>query len=244
MIKLPIHVRGFAHVGHVEIAVVIVADILLPKARHIVAHLALGGTGSRMYQFETSSMPSGLACTASRITSFRMRMVSGIVARDHFIDQLHQLVRAQYFARVQAAVDPDHRLAFMRQRMRLIVGEPFGERQLARDFLVMGQFALILGRSNDAHELRPALFGLADLDQLHAIGLGGQLLPPGLELRVGGEVVIVADIESEGFLGRGDFAGRLSSSRAGDGDGEGACERRTPGLVRNRSCVGLYQGWD
>ena len=34
-------------------------------------------SGSRMYQEETSSIPSGLACTASRITSFRKRRVSG-----------------------------------------------------------------------------------------------------------------------------------------------------------------------
>ncbi len=35
------------------------------------------GSFSRMYQFETSSMPSGLACTARTIVSRRMRSVSG-----------------------------------------------------------------------------------------------------------------------------------------------------------------------
>jgi hypothetical protein len=32
---------------------------------------------------------------------------------------------------VQAAVDPHHRLAVARQRARLILGEPFGEREAA-----------------------------------------------------------------------------------------------------------------
>jgi len=37
------------------------------------------GSDSRMYQFDTSSMPSGLAGTTSRITSFRIRIVSASV---------------------------------------------------------------------------------------------------------------------------------------------------------------------
>jgi hypothetical protein len=36
---------------------------------------------------------------------------------------LEELMRAQHFGGVQAAVDPDHRLALPRQRMGLIVGE-------------------------------------------------------------------------------------------------------------------------
>ncbi len=36
-------------------------------------------SGFRMYQFDTSSMPSGLAGTTSRITSFRIRIVSASV---------------------------------------------------------------------------------------------------------------------------------------------------------------------
>ncbi len=50
----------------------------------------------------------------------------GIVARHHLVDELHQLVRAQHLGGVQAAVDPHHRLAFVRQRVRLVVGEAFG----------------------------------------------------------------------------------------------------------------------
>ena len=48
----------------------------------------------------------------------------GVGAADQLIDRLDQLVRAEHFGRVQAAVDPDDRLAFLRQRARLIVGQP------------------------------------------------------------------------------------------------------------------------
>ena len=36
-------------------------------------------SGSRMYQFDTSSMPSGLTSVQRMMTSFRMRSVSGSV---------------------------------------------------------------------------------------------------------------------------------------------------------------------
>ena len=51
----------------------------------------------------------------------------GVVAADQLVDRLDQLLRAEHFGGVQAAVDPDDRLAFLRQRARLIVGQPFGD---------------------------------------------------------------------------------------------------------------------
>ena len=41
--------------------------------------LRVFASGFRMYQSETSSMPSGLACAARMITSRRMRVVSSSV---------------------------------------------------------------------------------------------------------------------------------------------------------------------
>ena len=65
--------------------------------------------------------------------SRRNRIVSVVVARDQLVDGLDQLVGAEHFGGVQAAVDPDDRLAFLRERVRLIVGQPFGERQTLGD---------------------------------------------------------------------------------------------------------------
>ena len=45
-VKLPVHVGGFAHGGHVEIAVVVVADVLLVEPGDVVeAEFALIGDG-------------------------------------------------------------------------------------------------------------------------------------------------------------------------------------------------------
>ncbi len=123
---------------------------------------------------------------------------------------------AENLGGVQSAIDPDHGLPFARQRVRLFVCETLSERKFARDFLVVGQLLLIFGRRDDGHVLWPAFFRLADFDQLHAIRLGGELLPPGAELRVIGEIVIVADVESQGLFRSGDFVAGLCGRRESD----------------------------
>ena len=68
-----------------------------------------------MYQFDTSSMPSGFTSVQSTMSSFRMRVVSGSVRVIEPIDHLDELLRAEHFGRVQAAVDPDDHLAVARE---------------------------------------------------------------------------------------------------------------------------------
>ena len=71
------------------------------------------------------------------------------------------------------------------------------------------------GERDDRHVLAAALGGLADVDQLHAVRLGGELLPVRLELGVAGHLVIVADVEAEGLFGGGDFGRGLGGERPG-----------------------------
>ena len=134
-----VHVGGFLHVRHVKIAIVVMADVLRIQPRQAVHGCASSGSFLAHVPVGESSCPSGLACTYKLMTSFRKRMVSGIGAAGHLIDHLHELLRPDRFARMQPAVDPDHRFAFARQRMRLLVGQPFGMRQPRRDVLIMIQ---------------------------------------------------------------------------------------------------------
>ena len=55
----------------------------------------------------------------------------GIVLADQLIDRFGQLLRAEHFGGVQAAVDPDHRLAVASERARLVVGQALGQREAA-----------------------------------------------------------------------------------------------------------------
>ena len=74
------------------------------------------------------------------------------------------------------------------------------------------------------HWSRP-FFGLADALQLHARAFRREFFPVGFQLGVVGDLVIVAEIEAEGFLGRGDFGGRLCGQQA---SGQG-CYNHEPG---------------
>ena len=91
-----------------------------------------------------------------------------VVPADHLVDHLRQLLRAERFGRVQPAVDPDDRLAFLRQRARLIVGQPLGERQPARDVAVAREVLVVRRRRDDRHPLGPPLGGLPHVVERHA----------------------------------------------------------------------------
>ena len=100
------------------------------------------------------------------------RLVVG--AADHLVDHLAELLRAERFGGVQAAVDPDDGLALFRERAGLVVGQALGEREPARDLLVAREVLVVLGRRHDRHQLVAALGGLADRLQHHAVGLAGR----------------------------------------------------------------------
>src|SRR5207237_9577259 len=128
----------------------------------------------------------------------------GIVAANQLIYGLDQLVRAEHFGCVQAAVDPDDRLALLREPAWLVLRHAFGDAELARDLLVAIELLEVLWSGDDRHQLRPSFSRLADVDDPHPVGFFVELLPVGDELGIGGELVIVADVESEKLLRAGD----------------------------------------
>ena len=107
---------------------------------------------------------------------------------------------------MQPAVDPDDRPALGGERLGLDVGEALGQGQAPGDLLVAAEPLLVLGRGDDGHQLRPALGGLADLDQRQPIRLGVELAPVVGQLPVGRELVVGPDVEAELGLGGGDAA--------------------------------------
>jgi hypothetical protein len=67
---------------------------------------------------------------------------------------------------------------------------------------------VVPGRGDDSHDHRPAFGRFSDIDELHAVGFGIELLPVGDELFVVDELVVVADGEAELFLGARDLGRR------------------------------------
>ena len=90
----------------------------------------------------------------------------------------------------------------------------------------MLQLGVIGRRGDDAHELRPAFLGVADFDDLEPIRLFLELGPVAQQLLVIGEAVIVAEVEAQVFLGRGDMSGlRLCGERQLDQAKQNGAER-------------------
>ena len=72
-----------------------------------------------MYQFgdQLHAVRIGVDGEDDEVVQETQRLLVG--AAHQLIDGLGQLLRAEDFGRVQAAVDPHHRLAFLRERARL-----------------------------------------------------------------------------------------------------------------------------
>ncbi len=222
--QLAVHVGGFLHVGHVEIAIVVVADVLGVESRQAVhgalervllAHVPVGdqflavGVGLHVEHDDVVEEAHGLFVGAAH----------------HLVDPLHELLRAHGFGGVQSAIDPHDGLAFLGERARFLLADAFGMRQFAGDFLVARELLHVLGRGDDGHPLVAAFFGLADALELHARAFGRELFPVGFQLGVVGDLVIVAEIEPKRFLWRGNFGGRLCGQQA---SGQG-CYNHEPG---------------
>ncbi len=209
-----IHVGGLRHVRHVEIAVVVVADVFVVEAGQVVEAAQRLHLQRRVGAFGPAHVPVGDELLAVGIgldieldAIVEQAHGLGVGTADHLVDHFHELLRTDGFGGVQAAIDPDHGLTLARQRVGLGLADTFGQGELAGDLAVMVQVADIRRRRNDGHVLAPAFGGGADIHQLHAIGFSGQLFPIGFQLGVIGHLVIVADVEAERLLGRSD-AGR------------------------------------
>ena len=123
-------------VRHVEVAVVVVADVLLIEPRQAAgaALLLRSGVAHVPVGHQLHAVGIGVHGEDDHVAQEAHRLFVGLA--DELIDGLDQLLRAEHFGGVQAAVDPDHGLAFARERARLVVGEALGQREAARDVLV------------------------------------------------------------------------------------------------------------
>ncbi len=131
----------------------------------------------------------------------------GVAAGAELVDELQELLGAEHFCGVQAAVDPHDGAPFGGQAAGLVLGEVFRKGEPAGDLAVAAEAAVVVGRGQDGHPLGPALRGPADIDQFHPAGLGGQLFPVGGELRIVRQHIVVAQVETELLAGSRDPAG-------------------------------------
>ena len=128
----------------------------------------------------------------------------------------NQLLCAEYFGGVQAAVNPHNGFAFFRQFFCFDRINTFGERKLARNFFVSREILHVFGARDNRHDLRLAEFRVANRIEFDAIGcVLRDLCKVLMKLGVVRQLVIGADVVPKEFLGRGDFT--LGLQEAGGG---------------------------
>jgi hypothetical protein len=207
VIQHAIHVLGFGLRVGVEVAVVVVADVFLVEPRQAGERALLGILGAHvMVGDQIHAVGVGVHEEDDDVVEDAQRL--GVVGAEELVQRLDERLSAQRFVGVQAAVDPDDGLALGGQLGRLGRADIFGLCQTVGNFLIAGQVAVIGRRGDDAHQLRPALFRLADVDHLEAVRLAFQLFPVAHQLLVVRQAVVVAQVEAEVFLRRGDGLGQ------------------------------------
>ena len=220
-----------------EVAVVVVADVVMVEARQPggaplqrirVAHVPVGD--------ELVAVGVGVHEQQDALVEEAQRFL--VAAADHLVDRLHQLLRPEGLVGVKPAVDPDDRLALPGQCPGRLRRQALGERQPPRDVLVLCQVLVVRRRRHDRHQLRPSFRRLADLLDDEAIGLGVELAPVGGNLRVVGQLIVVAEVEAELRPRRGDAALR---HRRGSDEGQRQQQRAKQAETHAESIEAISQ---
>jgi hypothetical protein len=124
LVEDAVHVDRLSLAGEKEVPIVVVADVLLVRARHAVHRPA--------HRLALPHVPVGDQCVPigirmhhehDHIPQNPSRLL--IVCLRQLVDQFDQLLCAEYLVGMKAAVDPHHRLARCGQRAGLgVVGLP------------------------------------------------------------------------------------------------------------------------
>ncbi len=138
MIELTADGLGLRLGVHVEVAVVVVADVLLVKDRNS-AHGAFGRLFVPHVPVGNEVEPVGVGRHGQENDVVEDAPGLGVVRADHPPDELDELLGAEDLRRVETAVDPDNGLALGGEAARVGFAYAFGQSQACRDVLVAGQ---------------------------------------------------------------------------------------------------------
>ena len=199
------HVLGFRLSDRVEVAVIIVADVLLIKSRN--SEITIFWIGLLHVPVGTELHSVWVSVNKKDDDVIQDSFGFRVVLAHHLIAGFDELLGAEDFAGVQTAIDPDNRLSFERKFFSLIVGEPFGYAEFLGDLLIPFEFLEIGRAGDDGHELVSPFRRFADGLHAHAVGFLVQQAPVVRELGVVGKVVVVPHLMPKELLRTGDVRG-------------------------------------
>ncbi len=114
---------------------------------------------------------------------------------------------------MKAAINPNNGLCFACQSTGLFIGKTFRMRQPLGKLFVVIELFHVLRRADNHHVLRAVFTRAANFHQLAPVTFRGDFLPVSFQLGISRHVVVIADIESQGFFGRSDFRRSLCCER-------------------------------
>ncbi len=192
-------IGALRHVRHVEVAVVVVTDVLLVQAGDVVRRsLHRVGLAHVPVRHELHAIRVNQRAQNDIVVQDPQRL--GIGPRIEAIDGFDELLGPEHLGRMQAAINPDDGFPVPGELSRCLVGQPFGQGKPAVEFLELGELLVVFRRRDDRGQLGTALLRLSNLDNGHAVRFPGQLADVRDVLRVIGEEVVVADIVTEMFF--------------------------------------------
>ena len=193
------------------------ADVFLVEARERVDD-AFGGLGAAHVPGGNEFLAVGVGVGEEDNALVEDAECLGIGAAGEIPQRLDELVGAERFGGVEAAVDPDDGATLGGEAAGLGFGETLGAREALGNRAVVPELREVGGGGADDHPLGAAFLGFADIDKAEAVGCGGEFFEIRLGLGVGGEVVVVADGEAEMGARSREFGGGRS---AGESEGRG-----------------------
>ena len=195
-----------------EVAVVVVADVLLVQLRQVRQAPLLGIRRTHVpVRNQIVAVRIGMHEEDDHVVQNPHRLFIG--AADHLVDHLAELLGAERFTGMQPAVNPDDGLPVLGERARLCIRQVLGQRESPRDVFVPSEVRVVLRRRHDRHELRTPLGGLADVLHRDARRFSGQLVPIRRDLLVVREEIVLAEVVAELLLRAGDAGLRADVDR-------------------------------
>ena len=204
-LRIPFHEHLLRHVArlgqcvHVRVTVVVVTGVLFVQARNVRIAAQLVGLLHVPVRHQLHAVRIRVRHENDAVVQNPHRFVVGTAGE--LIERFDELLGAQHFGCMQAAVDPEHHFAFLRQLGRFRRVEIAGHSQAIRDLFVSRQIFQVRRRRHDRHNLRPSFFSQPDRVEDHAVTLLRNGREEGVQLGVVGELVVGADVVPKEFFG-------------------------------------------
>ncbi len=203
-----VDVARFGHVVGVEVAVVVVATILLVEVWKS-GHAAGFWVGSAHVPVGNPIVSVGVGVDEEDDAVLEHPFGLGIVLTREAVRHLDEVLSFEHFAGVEPAVNPDDRLLVLDKLFDFIVVlKTFCQGEALVALSDAFEISAVAGVGDDAHQLVASILGLSDVFDGEAVRFCCEQLPVIGQFCVIGQVIVFARVVTEELLWRWHVRGR------------------------------------